>query len=40
MSVARNVKMYLIVKGCNINFFGNKIGRFRMWLVVEVWVTS
>jgi len=36
MSVARNVKMYLKVKGCNINFFGNKIGRFRMWLMVGV----
>jgi len=36
MSVARNVKIYLIVKGCNINFFGNKIGGFRLWLMVEV----
>jgi len=36
MSVARNVKMYLLLKGCNINVFGNKIGRFRMWLMVEV----
>jgi hypothetical protein len=36
MLFTRNVKMYLIVKGCNSNFFRNKIGRVRMWLMVEV----
>jgi hypothetical protein len=36
MSVARNIKMYLIVEECNSDFFENKIRGVRMWIVVEV----
>lgn len=28
--------MYLIVKGCNSDFIGNKMRGVRMWIMVEV----